>query len=117
MDSTNLGLLAEIGKLSLDRFGRKATVLVPEGRMMKLLLTHGFEAVFTILDIDTPIRGDMESLREVSDSELSVARMLLDAHQSLSDMNEVNRLRFKNVVDALEADIARLEGEETAAQG
>lgn len=117
MDSTNLGLLAEIGKLSLDRFDRKASVLVPEGRMKKLLLTHGFDNVFTILDVDTPVRGDMENLREVSDTELSVARMLLEAHQSLSEMNEENRARFKNVVDALEADIARMEEKETPAHG
>lgn len=118
MDSTNLGLLAEIGKLSLDRFGRKASILVPEGgRMMRNLKITGFDSLFTILDVDTPIRGDMQQLREVSDSELSVARMLLEAHQALSDMNESNKLMFKNVVEALEADVARLEAEQAQEGG
>lgn len=110
MDSTNLGLLAEVGRLSLDRFGRKASILVPEGgRMMRNLKVTGFDSMFTILDVDTPIRGDLEPLREVSDSELSVARMLLEAHQALSNINESNKIMFKNVIDALESDVARLE--------
>lgn len=113
MDSTNLGLLAEVGRLSMDRFGRRASILVPEGgRMMRNLKVTGFESLFTILDVDTPIRGDLEQLREVSDSELNVARMLLEAHQALSDMNESNKIMFKSVVDALEADVARLEDEQ-----
>ncbi|NUM52809.1 MAG: hypothetical protein HUU46_04115 [Candidatus Hydrogenedentes bacterium] len=113
MDSTNLGLLAEVGRLSMDRFNRKASILVPEGgRMMRNLKVTGFDALFTILDVDTPIRGDLEPLREVSDSELSVARMLLEAHQTLSNMNESNKLMFKNVIEALEADVARLESEQ-----
>ena len=113
MDSTNLGLLAEVGKLSLDRFGRKASILVPEGgRIMRNLKVTGFDTMFTLLDVDTPIRNDLEPLREVSDSELSVARMLLEAHQALSDMNDSNKIMFKSVVEALEADVARLEAEQ-----
>ena len=113
MDSTNLGLLAEIGRLSTDRFGRKASILVPEGgRMMRNLKVTGFDSLFAILDVNTPIRGELEPLREVSDSELSVARMLLEAHQALSDMNDSNKLMFKSVVEALESDVARLEAEQ-----
>lgn len=117
MDSTNLGLLAEIGRLSVDRFGRKASILVPEGsRMMRNLKVTGFDQLFTILDVDTPIRGKLEALREVSDSELNVARMLLEAHQTLSDMNESNRIMFKDVLEALAADIARMEAEQAKAE-
>lgn len=117
MDSTNLGLLAEIGRLSMDRFGRKASILVPEGgRMMRNLKVTGFDSLFTLLDVDTPIRGELEPLREVSDSELSVARMLLEAHQALSDMNDSNKLMFKNVVEALELDVTRLEAEQAKAE-
>ena len=64
--------------------------------------------MITLLEVDTPIRNDLEPLREVSDSELSVARMLLEAHQALSDINESNKIMFKNVIDALESDVARL---------
>jgi len=113
MDSTNLGLLAEVGRLSLDRFGRKASILVPEtSRMMRNLKVTGFDTLFTLLDVDTPIRGEMEELREVSDSELNVARMLLEAHQALADINEPNRIMFKSVIEAIEADIARMEKEQ-----
>ena len=117
MDSTNLGLLAEVGRLSLDRFGRKASILVPEGgRMMRNLKVTGFDSLFTILDVNTPIRGELEQLREVSDSELSVARMILEAHQALSGMNESNKLMFKSVVEALESDVSRLEAEQAQAE-
>ena len=115
MDSTNLGLLAEVGRLSVDRFGRKASILVPaSSRMMRNLKITGFDTLFTILDVEAPIRGNLEQLREVSDSELSVARMLLEAHQALSDMNDKNRTMFKDVLEALESDIDRLEAEQAA---
>lgn len=118
MDSTNLGLLAEVGRLSLDRFGRKASILVPEGgRVMRNLKVTGFDTMFTILDVDTPIRGELEPLREVPDSELNVARMLLEAHQALAGMNESNTIMFKSVVEALEADVARLEAEQAKPGG
>ncbi|MDZ4860194.1 MAG: hypothetical protein SGI88_14550 [Candidatus Hydrogenedentes bacterium] len=113
MDSTNLGLLAEVGRLSIDRFGRKASILVPEtSRMARNLKVTGFESLFTLLDVDTPVRGDLEALREVSDSELNVARMLLEAHKSLSEINEPNRIMFKSVIEAIETDIARMEKEQ-----
>ncbi|GMV90803.1 MAG: hypothetical protein AMXMBFR82_05810 [Candidatus Hydrogenedentota bacterium] len=110
IDSTNLGLLAEVARFSKDEFGRKATLIVREGRVAKALKVTGFDALYTIFIMDAPIQGKLQPLPEAPEAEVNVARMILDAHLTLSEMNEENRKLFQNVVDALEADIARKEG-------
>ena len=110
IDSTNLGLLAEVARFSKDEFKRKATLIVREGRVNKVLNVTGFDALYSIFVMDAPIQGKLRPVPDVPEEEVDVAKMILDAHLTLSDMNEENRKLFQNVVDALEADIARKEG-------
>ncbi len=112
MDSTNLGLLAELARFSKDEFGRKPTLIVREGHVLNTLKITGFDALYNIFKMDASIQGKLQPLPEVPEGEVDVARMILDAHLTLSEMNEENRARFKNVVNALEADITREEGAE-----
>lgn len=111
IDSTNLGLLAEIARFSIDEFGRKATLIAREGRVMKALSVTGFDVLYTIFGMDAPIQGPLKPLPEVEDGDVDVPRMILDAHLTLSGMNEHNRRLFHNVVEALANDIARKEQE------
>lgn len=110
VDSTNLGLLAEVARFSKDEFKRKPTLIAREGRVSKALKVTGFDALYDIFIMDTTIQGKLQPLTGADEGYVDVARMILDAHLILSDMNEENRKLFKNVVDALEADIARKEG-------
>jgi len=112
MDSTNLGLLAELARFSKDEFWRNPTLIVGKGRVLNTLKITGFEALYNIFEMDASIQGKLQPLPDVPDGEVDVARMILDAHLTLSEMNEENRARFQNVVSALEADIAREEGAE-----
>ena len=112
IDSTNLGLLAEIARFSMDEFGRKPTLIAQEGRVMKALTVTGFEALYTIFSMNAPIQGPLKPLPDSDGEHVDVPRMILDAHLMLSDMNEHNRRLFRSVVDALESDIARKEKEQ-----
>jgi anti-anti-sigma regulatory factor len=110
IDSTNLGLLAEVARFSKEEFNRKATLIVREGRVSKALHVTGFDALYSIFIMDAPIQGKLQPVPEVPDADVDVAKLILNAHLTLSEMNEENRKLFQNVVDALEADILRKEG-------
>jgi len=107
MDSTNLGLLAELGKRCKSVFGTKPTIIAQHGRVMNVLRTMSFQSLFTILDVDTPIRGDLDVLPDVPDSQIDVAHMILGAHRNLVELSEGNRDRFQIVVEAIEDDLRR----------
>jgi len=109
IDSTNLGLLAQIAQFMLRRFKRKATIITSQSAVTKVLRTVGFQTLFTIIDEHAPIRGGLEALPTADPAEIDVARMILAAHKSLAEINDGNRLMFTSVIDAIEADIARRE--------
>lgn len=110
IDSTNLGLLAEVARFSKDEFNRSPTLIVREGRVHKVLMVTGFEALYNIFVMDASIQGKLRPLPEVAEEQVDVAKLILNAHHTLTEMNEENRMLFQNVVDALEADIARKKG-------
>ena len=107
IDSTNLGLLAELGKRCKAVFGTKPTIIAQTGRVLSVLNTMSFQSLYTILDVDTPIRGELDALPEVPDSQVDVAFMILDAHKNLVSLSDANRDRFQIVVEAIEDDLRR----------
>ncbi|MBI5095473.1 MAG: STAS domain-containing protein [Candidatus Hydrogenedentes bacterium] len=109
IDSTNLGLLAEIAKMMIRKFDSKATIISTNRTVTRTLKTVGFNALFTIVDRPADFDAPMLELPPVPDSEMNVARMILKAHKTLCELNDDNQLRFQNIVDALESEIIRKE--------
>ncbi len=107
MDSTNLGLLAQVAKRSSEMFGTTATIIAKHGNVMRVLETMAFPELCTVLSVEDPIRGNLAALPEVPDSQVDVARMILEAHRTLAGMSEENRRRFRVVIEAIERDIER----------
>ncbi|MFA6241857.1 MAG: STAS domain-containing protein [Candidatus Hydrogenedentales bacterium] len=105
MDSTNLGLLAELGKRCKAVFGTKPTIIAQNGRVLSVLRTMSFQSLYTILDVDAPIRGDLDALPDVPDSQIDVALMILDAHKNLAEMSDANKDKFQIVIEAIEDDL------------
>ena len=91
IDSTNLGLLAQIAQFMMRRFQRKATILTSQPAVTKVLRTVGFQTLFTVIDEHAPIRGGLEALPGAGEAEVNVARMILDAHKSLAEISDGNR--------------------------
>ncbi|MBI5091936.1 MAG: STAS domain-containing protein [Candidatus Hydrogenedentes bacterium] len=106
IDSTNLGLLAQIAQFMIREFGRKATIITSQKNVTRLLRTVGFHTLFTLIDEHAPIRGGLEAIPPVDSAEVDVARMILDAHKSLAGISADNRLLFTSIIDAIEDDIA-----------
>lgn len=104
IDSTNLGLLAKIANFARRRFNCKPPLHTTNRDVNQVLDSMGFDDVFELcyepscadcpkgvrrLEVDEPGRDEM-------------ARTMLDAHCLLSDLNEQNRIEFKNIVGALQ---------------
>lgn len=109
IDSTNLGLLAEIAKMMIRKFDSKATIISTNRTVTRTLRTVGFNALFTIVDQPANLETPMQELPPAADSEINVARMILKAHKTLCELNDENKVRFKNIVEALESEIIRKE--------
>ena len=106
IDSTNLGLLAKIALYTTNRLGHKSVIVSPNPDITEVLESMGFEHVFTIVDSLDAVAGEgtpsMQALSDQGTDEQDLARILLDAHQVLSGLNEENREQFKDVVGFLQ---------------
>ena len=111
IDSTGLGLLARIGRLTLEQRGRRAAIVVAPGDVEVTLRSAGFDELFVML-AEFPYDPAVD-LREVSLFELASAHdshmghLILDAHRDLAAVSEESRATFRQVIDSLEADLKR----------
>ena len=104
IDSTSLGLLAKVAIRTQDTFGIVPTIISTNDDITRILMSMGFDQVFVI--VSEPVRS-LDQLRDLPIEQLSEGEMrqkVLEAHQVLMNLNEGNQLRFRNLVDALEAE-------------
>jgi anti-anti-sigma factor len=101
IDSTILGLLAKVANFMGERFGRKPILVSTNADINQLLDSVGFYEVFIVAEqLDLSNEG-LRPLSVPAPSEEAMAATLLEAHTLLSELNEDNRLLFKDVVEAL----------------
>lgn len=102
IDSTTLGQLARVSLLCQKQFDLKPTIYSPDSNITRLLKSMGFEQVFHILEESI---SDTLEFTEWVDSQVdeeAVKAHILAAHRALMDLNETNRLAFKELVEILE---------------
>lgn len=102
IDSTNLGLLAKVANFMHGRFHRKPLLISTNGDINAVLDSMGFDDVFELCRKDGDGRLQSGEPLEIAEpSKHAMARTMLDAHRTLSDLNENNRQEFKSVIGAL----------------
>lgn len=107
IDSTSLGLLAKVANFMRDRFDKKTTIISSNEDVNQVLDSVDFYEVFTICDEPrTDVRGAKQVPISQAPQEEEMAKTLLDAHNVLSELSEDNRIRFKDVVEALKEELA-----------
>lgn len=102
IDSTVLGLLAKVASFMRDRFGRKATLVSTNEDINQLLDSVGFFGVFNVCDRLETDSGPLRPLSEQSGTADEMAATILEAHTILSELNDENRARFLDVIEALQ---------------
>jgi anti-anti-sigma factor len=109
IDSTGMGLLARLGRSTLQH-GRRSVIVCAVQDVMTCLRSAAFDTLFIIVS-EWPFEEEI-SLSEVSleskDLQPDVmGRFILDAHRDLAAICEENQRAFAGVISALEADLER----------
>ena len=105
IDSTNLGLLARVANLMHERFQRRSTMVSTNENVNRTLETVGFFEVFTIDEGKGQPAPNMHVLSQSQTTEAEMADAILEAHRTLSELNDTNREMFRSVVEGLEAEL------------
>lgn len=105
LDSTNLGLLAQVARYMIRRYQRKATLICSNPDILTLLETMGFEQVFWIVQSTDSPPEDMHEACRVSLDAREKGRLMLDAHRALMAMNAKNAATFRSVVELFEKEL------------
>jgi len=104
IDSTSLGMLAKLALHSKSQFSIVPEIICANESIKKLLLSVGFDTIFTVILAENYTKID--DLRELKASsnldESSVRDRVIDAHRTLMDLNSKNKQAFQELVDNLE---------------
>ena len=107
MDSTFMGMLAMLG-LNAKKKGAPAEIYNASEQNEKLLCGLGLKKVFEFKAGPFTVGDDIPAASNESTPE-GRARNVLDAHQTLMDIDEGNVQKFEKVVEYVKKDIDRME--------
>ena len=105
IDSTNLGLLVKVAKLMTKNYNKKTTIVSTCDEINEILLGLGFDKIFIIVSEQDPIPENLHRIPEITETEKGTAKIMLEAHKRLMDLNEENVEKFKNVVEFLQKEL------------
>lgn len=105
LDSTTLGLLGKLANSVYRELQRKVTVISPCDDVNTVLASMGFDSVFIILKNGPCNQQNLQGIPLEQQTEIERAKVILDAHRLLMEMNDANAARFRDVVEALEKEI------------
>jgi anti-anti-sigma regulatory factor len=118
IDSTFIGETARLA-LGQQKAGLGKMVLVNVNKHVhQILNTLGVALLLDIHDArpeGAEAPAEFESVERENQSKLDRIVLMLEAHQQLIDLNAENQVRFRNVIDCLEAALGDERGEDGAA--
>lgn len=102
MDSTTLGHLAKLAIQSRKKFKFTPVIFSTNSDINRIIESMGFEALFSIRSEPLLSEADLGELPMVACSEEAMKEQVIEAHRILMGMNEDNRVRFQELVNALQ---------------
>jgi anti-anti-sigma factor len=107
IDSTCLGLLAQVALRSLELDLEPPILVSPQREITRLLQTTGLDRAFVLIDDPAQPASALTNAENLADvSRRPDPKLVLEAHRALSDLNENNRHMFQSVIEALENDLS-----------
>ncbi len=101
LDSTALGLLAQIAIKFKDKTGKTPDLYCPENDLKQVLLSMSLEQLFNFTKL-APKPTTLPELSVKSDNQDAQTQRVLSAHETLMGLSEKNKQEFKSVVDMLQ---------------
>jgi anti-anti-sigma factor len=105
IDSTHLGLIAQLGAFMRHRGGCPATILSPRPRISNLLEVMGLNTLFTIVPELDHLAPALNHLPEQCATADETAQLVLEAHRSLADISDSNATAFRDLIKILEQQV------------
>ena len=106
LDSTNLGLLAKISRYSLKNHNKKPLLFSIKSDLNQLLDNMGFNNFFQIIDKLEEKNYELHEMEAIHKSRQSMKKIMLDAHESLIELSDENKEKFKNVIEILRSSLS-----------
>jgi anti-anti-sigma factor len=103
IDSTTLGLLAKLAIQAHKRFGFRPVLLCNREDILRIISSMGFDEVFEVQQGTSQIGNAADELPMRQEAEDAVRQRIICAHKVLMDLRAENRLRFQELIKALEA--------------
>ena len=95
LDSTNLGLLAKLAGYVVMNYDHKMTLVSTNQEINTVLLNTGFDQIMTLITDPLGFKHSYSIITTEENVEENIARMMLDAHLALIELNDKNRQEFK----------------------
>ncbi|MEH6518956.1 MAG: STAS domain-containing protein [Halioglobus sp.] len=102
IDSTTLGLLAKLALKVKEKFGFQPVIYSCDSGINRLLKSMGFQRLFEIHEEAGTNSTAINDIPVVQGSEQNVKEKVIEAHRVLMDISDENRVRFKDLMSALE---------------
>lgn len=109
IDSTNIGLLAKIAVHMREKNSSKPTIISTNESITRLLYTMGLQTIFLIVEKTDVAESEWEEIPLVDPRDRSLAKIMLEAHRTLSELSKENKETFKDLLLLLEDKVARSE--------
>ncbi len=103
VDSTALGVIAQIAIHTRRAYDRRPTILVRNPDLLAVLKAVSFDKVFHLLPDDEHEPESYQALETEPADELNFTRQALLAHRHLMALSQENRVMFQDVARALES--------------
>lgn len=107
MDSTALGVIAQIAVHTRRAHDKRPTVLVRDINLLNLLKAVSFDKVFTILSESEYTPDRLENLEALPFDERDFTHQVLLAHRHLMALSRENQILFEDVSRMLEQHLAQ----------
>lgn len=108
MDSTIMGVLGMIG-LRAKQYGLQVEIVNANDRLKKMLGSLGVGRLFRYTH-STDNRVDWQALCQTEADASATEQTMLDAHETLMELDDENIPRFQDVVDYLKKDLDARKG-------
>ncbi len=112
IDSTALGLLAQIAIHSNKTLKQKPGLFVSNQDVLMVLKGMSFEKVFNILEQTIDPSGEFREIKPVSLDKEEMTDRILAAHKTLMSLSEENKSKFQNVIELLEEQAKQQDSDE-----
>ncbi len=106
LDSTTLGMLAKLAVKAKEKSHFLPSIVSTNPDVTRIIESMGFDSVFVITKEPVESESDLAEVEQTPLQEEEMRQTVINAHKVLMDINENNRDKFRDLVDALQGNDA-----------